>query len=226
MPRLTPIAFAIPVAITMVSSRAFADDSGLFAKLLSDPAEQQRVISAAGRSTVVLQSPCPSAQFRIANKFVPYKPVSFDGTGAIVSGAWKQIVQVEGCGRTRLLNVFVTVEGPNKLSAMPLLPGSTHADALLQKDAVKYAVVALATARGGREANCQIGYVANTEYLEQEKETLPGAKEPAWRELWTLASCTQKMIVPMHFIPDSTGTTISAGPGTDIKVVPLSQGGV
>lgn len=226
MPRVTLAELAILMASTMVSARAFADDPGLFAKLLSDPTEQQRVVGAAGRSTVVLQNPCPTAQFKIANKFVPIKPASFDSGGAIVGGAWKQIVQAEGCGRTRLLNVLVSVEGPNKLSTMPLLPGDTHADALLQKDAVKYAVVALATVHGGREANCQIGYVANTEYLEQEKEILPGAKEPAWRELWTLTSCTQKMLVPMHFIPDSTGTTISVGPGTEIKVVPLSEGGV
>jgi hypothetical protein len=32
--------------------------------------------------------------------------------------------------------------------------------------------------------------------------------------------------VPMHFIPDSTGTTISAGPNKEVTVVPLSQGGV
>jgi len=225
MPRVTQFAFAFIVGIT-VSLRTFADDSGLFAKLVSDRSYQQGLVSAAERSTVVLQNPCPAAQFSIANKFVPYKPVSFDSAGTIVGGAWKEIVQAEGCGRTRLLNVLITVEGPNRLARIPLLPGNTHADALLQKDAVHYAVVALATARGGREPNCQIGYVANTEYLEQEKETLPGAKEPSWRELWTLASCTQKMLVPMHFIPDSTGTIISAGPGTDIKVVPLSEGGV
>ncbi len=226
MPRVVLPDFAILVAIAVVASPAFADNSGLFAKLLSDPTQQQRVIDAAGRSTVVLQNPCPAAQFRIGNKFVPYRPVSFDGAGAIVGGAWKEFVQAEGCGRTRLLSVLVSVEGPNKLATMPLLPGNTHADALLQKDAVKHAVVALSIAPGAREPNCQIGYVANTEYLDQGTESLPGARGPAWRELWTLASCTQKMLVPMRFIPDSTGTLISAGPGTEIKVIPLSTGGV
>ena len=107
---------------------------------------------------------------------------------------------------------------------MPLLPGGTHADFVLQKDAVKFAVQALATVPGGREANCQIGYVADTEFVERENVTLPGAKGPSWRELWTLASCTQEMLVPIHFIPDSTGTSISAGPNTAIKVVPLPGG--
>ena len=87
MPRITLLEFAILVALTMVSLRAFADDPGLFATLRSDPAEEQRVINAAARSTVVLQNPCSTTQFRIANKFVPIKPVSFDGAGAIVGGA-------------------------------------------------------------------------------------------------------------------------------------------
>jgi hypothetical protein len=226
MPRGTLFELALLIAITLASSCVFADDSAIFAKLLTDPAQQQRVIAAAGRSTVVLQNPCPNTQSSIANRYIPYKPVSFDSTGTIVAGAWKQMVQAEGCGRTRLLNVLVFVENPNQISMMPLLPGNTHADVVLQKDAVKYAVAAVATAPGGREANCQVGYVANTEYLEQEKETLPGGKEPSWRELWTLASCTQKMLVPMRFIPDATGTTITAGPGTEVKVMPLQQGGV
>jgi hypothetical protein len=226
MPRITAVEFAILVVLSTVSSRAFADDRELFAKVLSDATEKQRVINAAARSTVVLQNPCPTAQFRVGDKFVPIRPVSFDGAGAIVGGAWKEFVQSEGCGRTRLLNVLVSVDGPNELSTMPLLPGDTHASALLQKDAVKYAVMAVAATPGGSEANCKIGYVANTEYLTQEKEVLPGAKGPGWHELWTLASCTQKMLVPMHFIPDSTGTTISAGPNKEVKVVPLAQGGV
>jgi hypothetical protein len=224
MPRLNQVRLAPLVTLTLVSPLGFADDSGLFAKLLSDPTEQQRVLDAAGRSSVVLQNPCATAQFRIGKKFVPYKPTSFDSNGAIVDGAWKQIVEAEGCGQTRLLNVLISVSGPNQLSTMPLLPGNTHADATLQKDAVKYAVTALAATPGGREANCPIGYVADTEYLTQDKDVLPGAKGPAWRELWTLASCTQKMLVPMHFIPDTTGTTISAGPNKEIKIVPLEQG--
>ncbi|MFI4866159.1 MAG: hypothetical protein ACHQDB_03525 [Steroidobacterales bacterium] len=104
----------------------------------------------------------------------------------------------------------------------PLPPGTTHADVALPKDAVKYALQALATVAGGREANCQLGYVADTEFLQQEEATAPGGKRPAWRELWTLASCTQKMLVPVHFIPDAAGTSVSVGPNTAIKVMPLT----
>jgi hypothetical protein len=208
----------------ILSSVACADDQTAVAKLMANRAEQQHVVSAAEHSTVVLQNPCPAAQYSIEKKFSPYKPVSLDGTGQIVSGAWKQVVDQEGCGIKRVLNVLVWAQESNGLSVMPLLPGTTHADFVLQKDAVKFAVQALATVPGGREANCQIGYVADTQFVEQEDTTLPGAKGPSWRELWTLASCTQKILVPMHFIPDSTGTSISAGPNTAIKVMPLTDG--
>ncbi len=206
------------------SSLARADDQAAIAKLMADPTEQQHILSAARNSSVVLQNPCPTAQYVIDKKFSPYQPVSLDSTGKIVSGGWKQIVDEQGCGINRVLNVLVWAQESKGLSVMPLLPGTTHADFVLQKDAVKYAVQALATVPGGREANCKIGYVADTEFVEQENTTLPGAKGPPWRELWTLASCTQKMLMPVHFIPDATGTSISAGPSTAIKIVPLTDG--
>jgi len=94
---------------------------------------------------------------------------------------------------------------------------------VLQKDAMQYAVQALGTVAGGREANCTVGYVADTEYLGEEGEALPGSKGRPWKEVWILQSCTQKMRVPMQFIPDSTGTTITAGPGNAIEIVPLAH---
>ncbi len=204
--------------------RAIADDQSALIKMLSDPVEQQHVISAAGRSTVLMQNPCASAAFSIGKRFVIYKQPTFDNAGRLGDGSWKQTVDEQGCGERHILNVWVSAQGPTNVSMVPLLPGSTRADPILQTDAVQFAVRALATVPGGREPNCQAGYVADTQFIEQENVTLEGAKGPSWRELWTLASCTQKMLVPIHFIPDTTGTTISAGPGNAIKVIPLREG--
>jgi len=208
--------------VCSVSSIAAGDDQTPLVKLLSDPTEQQHVISVAGRSTVILQNPCATAQYTLEKKISIYKQPLFDSTGKLIDGAWKHVVDEEGCGVTRVLNVLVLAQGPNIVAVVPLLPGTTHADAILQKDAVKFAVQAAATVSGGREANCQIGYVADTEFVERESTTLEGAKGPSWRELWTLVSCTHKLQIPVHFIPDSTGTSISAGPNTAIKVIPLA----
>jgi hypothetical protein len=209
--------------VCVVSSTAVGDDQTPLVKLLSDPTEQQHVISVAGRSTVILQNPCPTAQYTLEKKISFYKQPSFDSGSKLVDGAWKQVVDEEGCGVRRILNVLVFAQGQNNVSVVPLLPGTTRADAILQRDAVKFAVQAAATVPGGREENCQIGYVADTEFIEQESVTLEGAKGPSWRELWTLVSCTHKMQIPVHFIPDSTGTSISAGPNTAIKVIPLER---
>jgi len=198
------------------------DDEIAFDRLLNDTIEQQHVINAARRATVFLQNPCADARFSIENELRRYKPPSFDSSGKIVSGAWRQSVAEQGCGASRILNVMLIVQGDGKLAVFPLLPGGTHADPLLQHDAVKYAMQSLATALGGLEPNCTVMYVADTEFLAKEMQALPGAKSPPWKELWTLQSRTQKMLVPMQFIPDPTGTTISAGPNSEIQVVPLA----
>jgi hypothetical protein len=210
--------------LTFLAPVACADDPTAIATFTANPTVQQHLLSAAERSTVVLQNPCSTAQYEIEKRYVPYKPLGLDTTGAIIAGAWKQTIDEAGCGIKRMLNVVVWAEESKGLSMMPLLPGTTHADFVLQKDAVVFAFRALTTVPGGREANCDVGYVADTAFVAQENTTLPGAKGPSWRELWTLASYTQKMLVPMHFIPDATGTSISAGPNTAIKVMPFAGG--
>ena len=208
-------------ALDAFLSSAFAADQSALIHMLSEPTEQQQVLSAARRSIPLVQNPCPGAVFSIERRFVIYKQPTFDNSGTLGDGSWKQIVDEQGCGEHHTLNVWVSAQGPTNVSMVPLLPGSTRADPMLQKDGVQFAAQAAATVPGGREPNCQIGYVADTEFIAQENVTLQGAKGPSWRELWTLVSCTQKLLVPIHFIPDSTGTTISAGPSSAIRVVPL-----
>jgi len=210
--------------VLFCSSIAIAKGQDALVKLLTDPAHQRRVIDAAGRSTVLLQNPCPSATFDIERRFVVYKQPTFDNLGGLGDGAWKQIVDEDGCGVRRVLNVLVSAQGPMNVTLIPLLPGSTHADPVLQRDAVGYALAALSTVPAAHEPDCAVGYVADTEFLQQEGDALPGAKGPPWRERWTLITCTKRALVPMRFIPDSTGTSISAGPTTAIELLPLSEG--
>lgn len=210
------------LALLSVCSAAAPDAAAAFVRLLADPAEQQQVISGAGRSAVLSQNPCDAAAFGIEPNYVPYQRVSFDDNGTIVSGAWKQMVDEHGCGASRVLNVVVVAQGAGKLTVVPLLPGATHADPVLQKDALRYAMVAVATTPGGNEPNCSVGYVADTEYLGEEGEALLGSKGRPWKEMWTIQSCKQKALVPMRFTPDPTGTSISAGPNKAVRIVPLT----
>jgi hypothetical protein len=197
--------FAAVVATSLILiGQASADDKAGFSKMVSDPIEQRQVMNVAKQSGVVVNNPCPSANFSILNQFALYKPMAFDNSGHPTQGAWKQSVAEKGCGQDRLLNVFFWLDpNTNSLRAMPLFPGTTRADPTLQKDAMPHA----ALAAQWPEKNCKIGYMENTEFLTENGEPLDGKGKP-WDELWTLASCTKKAKVTLHFIPDKTGTTV------------------
>jgi hypothetical protein len=191
----------------MTIGQVSADDKADFFKMIADANEQKVVLNVAKQSGVVLGNPCPSASFTILNQFVSYRPMAFDSSGRPTEGAWKQSVAEKGCGQDRLLNVFLSI-GPNAIpAAMPLFPGTTRADPVLQKDAMPFA----SAAARWPEQNCRAGFMENTEFLKETGEPLAGAKGKPWDELWTLTTCTKKALVTLHFIPDKTGTTINAG---------------
>ena len=57
---------------------------------------------------------------------------------------------------------------------------------MLQKDAIRYASAAIAAVPGGVEANCNVAYVADTEFIEEDKGgPVPGARASPLRETWT-----------------------------------------
>ncbi len=201
------ICIASGLVAAIFGTKAVADEQADFLKLIENPAEQELVINAAKRSAVVLENPCAEAKFTLLNKFATYKPLQFDSAGKVIAGAWKQSVSEKGCGQERLLNVLMYIDEKTKgLKAMSLLPGSTKANALLQKDAIMYAVIA---AECPEKNDCKNIYIADTKFLGLTGEALAGAKGKPWDELWTLSMCKKKAEVTMHFIPDSTGTTIS-----------------
>ena len=180
----------------------------------------------AAQSAVLTHDPCPSAQFTILNKYIIVSPVRFDPSGGLVAGAWTQPVDEKGCGAAHLLNVLVLVKSDRSVASGALLPGTTHADPILQHDSMMgvYQATALAGRAAGESKDCKTVVVANTDFIAYETGVLPGAKGPPWLEKWTVITCTKQMIVPMRFIPDATGTSFSAGPSTAVKVTPLGGG--
>jgi hypothetical protein len=76
-----------------------------------------------------------------------------------------------------------------------------------QKDAVKYAA-AWAAAAVGKNEECQVTYIADTEFVEQEA---PGATVAEWRERWTMIQCNKKVTIPLRFTPNAPGTRVVAG---------------
>jgi len=228
------LAIVVALAIGAVPVRAAlaADESGAspnqtvqnLRKLYSDPHVQQLLAHTAGESPVMVHNPCPAARYRLGNGISVVRPIAFNSAGALTAGAWVQAIDEDGCGARRNLNVLILLKDPKNLEAGPLFPGSTRAEPLLQRDAFQYAMTTgfLAATAAGEAKTCKIAYVTNTTFLGQERTPAVAGKGLPWREVWRLAFCSKQAAVPMHFIPDATGTTISAGPNTAVKVEPLA----
>jgi hypothetical protein len=155
MQRMKSVASAIVLGVVSFASSGRADDQSALSQLLNDQTLQQRILDAAGRSTVMIQNPCASAHYALENKLFIHTAPTLDSSGRIVAGEWRRAVHEEGCGQTRVLNVLVRAQGPSTLSTLPLLPGTTHAGPVLQKDAVQYAVQSAASVPRGIRSELQ-----------------------------------------------------------------------
>lgn len=219
MPSALRLLAALSAALLLTfASQARADDSSAYTTFLNDPGLRQNIINAAARSTVILQNPCSEAQYRVATNPIVIKPMAFDPSGGPVAGLLKYPVKEDGCGITRILNVYVFVQAPRQVGAIPYLPGSTRADPVLQKDAVQYAATWAGT-KVEKNDECKIKYFADTEFVAEETPK-PGAKAAPWRERWTMIQCNKKVIIPLRFIPVGTGIQVVAG-GEDGRVEDL-----
>lgn len=142
------------------------------------------------------------------------KPISIGPNGLPNGGVWRLAFPVSGCGNDTVLNFFLSATADEKIHIAAGLPGATHADPILQRDSMLYAMIAAKAEKGCKEI-----YVTNTEFLQDVGQPAEGARGKPWDELWTLYACGKRPQVKMHFIPDKTGTTISASPG-ETKFLP------
>lgn len=157
----------------------------------------------------------PSCRQETARRIglVVITPVSFGSSGALSTGAWKEGVQVDGCGISGLFNVLTMARNGAPPLVGALLPGTTRAAMLLQRDS-------LPSARGAAVARlprgCTDVHVIDTKFEgfgEVASADVPAGRDGrTWRETWTLIGCGQQTTVSMQFIPDHTGTTFVAGP--------------
>jgi len=135
--------------------------------------------------------------------------VSFDPKGVPSNGRWKEAFPVSGCGNDTILNVYFLAGNAKGVRAFAALPGDTHADPVLQRDAYTYASIG-ASAKAG---DCKSLLVTNTKF---EGYVSGGtAQSQAWRETWTMVGCGKTYQVLVDFTPDSTGTQISV-PGDGV----------
>lgn len=152
---------------------------------------------------------CPSPVVRAVNVAVGAAP-TFDASGSPVSGQWRAIARVEGCGKTRTLTVVYAFGKDGKMIRAALLPGTTAADPRLQMDSIMYAAMGMSKLT---PKNCKDTKVSDTKFVAFEGANAPPAGGTPgrlpWTEEWTVRSCGVTGLVTMHFRPNATGTNIS-----------------
>jgi hypothetical protein len=136
-------------------------------------------------------------------------PLSFGADGYPNAGSWRQAFPISGCGNDTVLNLFFFAGADEKINTVIGVPGTSHANLTLQRDAVRYANIGAALVM----KSCKAFYVKTTRfegYGLRKPETPdpgPGPARPWW-ETWTMAGCGGSVDVPMDFVPDGSGTQI------------------
>ncbi len=180
--------------------------SGNLAKLRQTAAYQKAVIAGAYKTTAWVNDTCKDAKPSIGTQLAAHTmPIVVNVQLQPRSGAWIEHVAVAGCSRPWQLNVLLQVLVPGSIATVALLPGSTHADPVLQKDATLYAFLASSIDPKG----CRPIYVADTTFVSVVGGPPAVAGKPAWSERWSVMQCQKRTEVEMRFTPDRTGTTIS-----------------
>lgn len=137
-----------------------------------------------------------------------FAPLQLDAHGHIASGGWTEQIEGVACGEQRRYTAFVMFKD-GVPSVYALLPGDSYASAVLQHDAM----LQLAGAVAAVGASCPPDVL----------DTVLPAGEPkdasmAWDENWTVRSCGKLYRVPMHFVPDETGTGINVKPAEIVSL--------
>lgn len=194
------------IAVPLVDAHA-DDASSELARIVQDNANRQAVIETAREQNGHLPDGCDSATYTETAQTVVLSPPQVDGTGKLIGGAWLQRVIAAGCETPRQLNILTVAQHDGTLRRIALLPGTTITDPPLQRDAIQYAMAGAV----GLTGDCQTRVVIETRFVEFEGpplSTVQGRAVRPWREDWRVDGCGKRVIVPLHFIPDPTGTTI------------------
>lgn len=195
-------------AIAVTAAAASSASAQLPAELqafISTPAHRAE-IAAAVRPYLADVPSCQAATTRSVSVNI-YSPPTFASDGSLTGGVFKENIKIEGCATSGALNILtMSRPGAPPLVGM-LLPGDTHADMALQRDAL---VTARGLAAGKAAAGCGALHVIDTHfdgYGEAANVDVPAGRDARqWHETWTFFSCGQQTNIHVDFIPTHTGT--------------------
>jgi hypothetical protein len=199
-------------ALWMAALPARADQQGALDQMRSFAPYQQAVARAYQDYESGLSTHCGSIELAKAtgHATVIVAP-QVDAGGQIVNGIWTEQTQGVACGEKRRYTALVVFKDGAPV-VYPLWRGDSYASPVLQHDAM----LQVAGAMGLVGASC------SPEVLDTELPNgPPNGKGIPWDEKWIVRSCNKRYLVPMHFVPDSTGTGINVR-GDEVVTLPAT----
>jgi hypothetical protein len=142
------------------------------------------------------------------------KPITFSADGIPLSGEWMSRLPVAGCGNDTVINLlFSASSADGKIRTLVLAPGTTIASPPLQQDALSRANAGFES----RARDCPTSILTNTRFegfgIKDPPVPDPGpnaGRMRPWWETWTVKGCGKTIDVPLNFVPEATGATVSA----------------
>lgn len=194
----------------------------VFAQKIADPSLQRLVLSTQYQANIArLFSSLPADVFQRCSTLVSkgssvtvLRPPTFAADGYPTSGVWKQGFPVSGCGNDTSINFFFFAQPDEKITSMIAAPGETHANPVLQRDAMRYVMMDAKL----DAPNCNAPHLRTTRFDgrlgAQEGSTTSAGTLGGWRETWTVSACGRLLAVPLTFLTDATGTRVVARLGS------------
>lgn len=208
---MTPARPALALTLALLAGPALAQTAGKPAALepamaayIKSPQRQAEMAATVRKMIPVVAGECKTAKAAGPTRTQVYKPLTFDRAGQPIAGVFREIVPLDLCGETVELNILASAKPNGTVERINLLPGSSKADPVLQKDALESAYVAASAGK-----RCTPFAVRNTAAGEKQGDG-------RWDETWDLLVCGERVPVTMTFAPTGQG-------GTNFKAVRASH---
>jgi hypothetical protein len=224
--------FLLVLALVCMTTASFADSAPAPPELIdyiNQPAHIKAVADVIRAQAA--QIPMCHPTRNLVRQLTAPAPVLFGVNGQPSRGRWTEKLTVEGCSQSGVFsgvfNVMTFVDRSGQIHTVGLLPGTTRADPLLQRDALIYvaqAFIAASHHASPPPAGCKLetAHVVDTAFdgfSGAPAVDVPSGRDPRpWRENWTLLACNVPFLIFLLFTPDATGTAIAVkGAGARLK---------
>lgn len=194
--------------------------NALLQQFISDPNYQAAVWNSVRKQAAAMPEHCAdvkSADGRFSVAIAA--PVAFEKRNERYfpsGGAWVAHLSANVCGTRRQLNILTIAKANGPVNILPLYPGTSRAEPILQRDAT-FAAIGIATAaanRAGAANDCKSPRVVDTRFVsiddKPQPKVMPGRSPYAWHEIWTVDFCGKPFEAAVDFTPDPTGTGFNA----------------